>query len=105
MLERSLFSLPARLGGLGVGIPTDQAEIQYPNSIRIASSLANIITGKEKKTWRTHPESKQLQVGRERQWNENDKLNHLMEELPPNTKKVVQLSCEKEASTWLTAMP
>ena len=28
-----------------------------------------------------------------------------MEEFPPNTKKAVQLTCEKEASTWLTTMP
>ena len=102
MLERRLFSLPACLGGLGIGIPTEQAEVQYHNSIRIASSLVDIITGKENME---NSSSVKAAVQRQRQWSENEKQNHLMEDLPSNTKKAVELVCEKGASTWLTAMP
>ena len=37
--ERSLFSLPARLGGLGIQNPTEACEYSFANSMRVSDPL------------------------------------------------------------------
>ena len=42
-LEHSLFALPARLGGLGIGIPSKHATHEFCSSLLITSTLCNHI--------------------------------------------------------------
>ena len=37
--ERILFSLPVKLGGLGIIIPSELSDIQYKNPVHITKSL------------------------------------------------------------------
>lgn len=103
-LERELLSLPARLGGLGIEDPTQKAETQYQGSKEITTALVALILG-EHDGIDLSTSSIKNEVRRERLKKEKQKLDSLMSQLPPSTKKAVELASEKGVSTWLTAMP
>ena len=46
--ERTLFSLPAKMGGLGIPIFCETAKIEYNNSRKITESLSNSIVAQER---------------------------------------------------------
>ena len=46
-LERELFSLPARYGGLGIGNPCVQSARQYTNSEELTTPLVALIQGQK----------------------------------------------------------
>ncbi len=46
-IETELFALPAREGGLGIRIPSEQANHEHQSSLCITSSLHNGITNQE----------------------------------------------------------
>ena len=106
-LERELISLPARLGGLGMPDPTQQADLQHQNSRRITASMAALIIQQHQNV----PEqpgdqsSTKYEIHKQKKQQEKEKLDDLMSKLPPNTKRATQMACEKGASTWLTALP
>ena len=41
--ERELFALPARLGGLGIAIPTKYAQRQFSSSSKLSDPLVSLI--------------------------------------------------------------
>ena len=45
---QKIFSLPARLGGLGIAIPTIEAELEYTNSVEFTSQLAESTFNQDK---------------------------------------------------------
>jgi hypothetical protein len=47
-LERSLFSLPAKLGGLGIANPCIQSERQFTNSEKLTMPLLALIMAQER---------------------------------------------------------
>ena len=47
--ERMLFSLPVKLGGLGILIPSQVSDFQYSNSIFITESLKNQVINQNHK--------------------------------------------------------
>ena len=47
--ERILFSLPVKLGGLGIIIPSELSDIQYKNSVYITKSLTDNILNQTQK--------------------------------------------------------
>ncbi len=47
-LERSLFALPARLGGLNIGNPASLAEDQYKASQQVTKPLVDLIASQNK---------------------------------------------------------
>ena len=47
--ERILFSLPVKLGGLGILIPSELSDIQYKNSVYITKSLTDNILNQNQK--------------------------------------------------------
>ena len=46
-IERKLFSLPVKLGGLGINVPSEMCQIQYKNSIAVTKSLVNHIVNQK----------------------------------------------------------
>ena len=44
-LERTLFSLPARFGGLGIGDPTEMSHLAYSNSRRSSEEIVQAMKG------------------------------------------------------------
>ena len=107
-LERELFALPARLGGLGLTNPTQSANHQHSASLNITSPLTaaiknqdcnystNIIDQQLKTKQSTHRISRQLKLAT---------ANSVKSKLDDNIRRTVTLASEKGASSWLTALP
>ena len=104
---RKVYALPARLGGLGIGNPVEDAAFEYENSMLITEQLTDAIF---------HQHS-QLNIDEERQAGAKaevssrksarfkavqDELKALLSE---DKMKVIDLSAEKGASIWLTSLP
>jgi len=106
-LERSLFSLPAKLGGLALINPVEIADSEYSNSLNantkltdsILRQLTTLVTNEEddkatktaiSSANRTRHELLQAQLKRD---------------LPPKIGATIDPACEKGASSWLTTLP
>ena len=107
-LERELFALPVRLGGLGLTNPVQSANQQHSASLNITSPLTsaianqdcnystNIIDQQLKTKQSTHRISRQLKLAT---------ANSVKSRLDNNICRAVTLASEKGASSWLTALP
>ena len=106
--ELDLFSLPARLVGLGIRIPSKNAEKELHSSQLVTSALVFHILDQD-------PEYG-YEIVAEQLRNKADITKHNREELtkeaedlynllPAHLQRAVDLAKEKGASTWLTALP
>ena len=104
---RKVFRLPARLGGLGLLNPVEEAEHEYQNSIIMTSQLTRDIfaqhntlviderlEGEALKAIKTRKEARIAEF--------QDELSVI---LAPDMQKLIELSAEKGASVWLTSLP
>ena len=106
--ERTLFVLPARLGGLGVGIPSIDAAREFRSSSLITSSLCDHILSQDPEHGLEVVE-KQLeakaQVRRENRERTSTQATETRQCLPGSLQRAIDFASEKGASTWLTALP
>ena len=106
--ERTLFALPARLGGLGVGIPSIDAAREFRSSSLITSSLCDHILSQDPEHGLEVVE-KQLeakaQVRRENRERTSTQATETRQCLPGSLQRAIDFASEKGASTWLTALP
>ena len=107
-LDCALFALPARLGGLGIRIPSKTADSELQSSLLITSSLKDHILNQDRE-YGYDIVAEQLQnkatisrLNRERSVRE---INDLYSQLPDSLQRAVDLAKEKGASTWLTVLP
>ena len=106
--ERKLWSLPVRMGGMGVPIPSEISDTQYTNSRKINEMLTskvreqNVIYEDITKSV-NHAKSGVKEEKAER----NQKLlNEIIETLGASEKgKALEAALEKGASSWLNALP
>ena len=107
-LEHCLLTLPAKRGGLGIPDVIATTNLEYHNSVRITSSLTELIesshSGYDDKTWNAQQEMKD-QIRKEKQQALTEKQATLKEQLPDNLKRAITLSMEKGGSSWLTTLP
>ena len=100
--------LPARLGGLGITDPSQKSFTFYENSKLITAPIVNIIIDQSRVS---PPEIKKAQINEKnhtrnlRRRHEKAEANLIAERLPPNLQRAIEVSTEKGASTWLTALP
>ena len=98
------WSLPSRLGGLGISNPEDAADEQYNASLRITAPLAALIVQQEtsistaceevqKVRNKIRKESRQRQENRAQTLKDGPMQRHL------------ELASGKGATTWLEALP
>ena len=107
-LEFALFTLPARLGGLGIRIPSKVADSDFQSSVLVTSSLKDLILSQDR-VYSHETIAEQMQckatiskLNREKSTSEaTDLYNHLSASL----QRAVDLAREKGASTWLTVLP
>ena len=104
--DRLLYSLPIRLGGLGIPILSESAEQNFNSSIKITAPLVNIMVLQDNAL----PNNNEVntiksEVRKEQQDRINLKAEILQKELPETTSRAVIESKEKGASTWLTVLP
>ena len=106
--ERTLFALPARLGGLGVGIPSTNAAREFRSSSLITSSPCDHILSQDPE-YGLETVEKQLeakaQVRRENNERTSTQAIETRKCMPDSLQRAMDLASEKGASAWLTALP
>ena len=107
-LECTLFALPARLGGLGIGIPSRNATRELHSSLLVTSILRDHILSQDHEYGHeiiaTQLEAKAL-VRQENNVKTSTDAEEICELLPVSLRRAVDLAKEKGSSTWLTALP
>ena len=107
-LERRIFALPVRMGGLGITNPVESAKHEYHTSKCVTRNLVEIMIKQEL----TFENFNQEDVEKEIKRCTNEKLDRYKEELQQitevadsKTKRVLKLAEEKGSGAWLTALP
>ena len=107
-LERTLPALPARLGGLGLHIPSRNAAHEYHASPQVTFPLCDHIISQDP-DYSYEVLAKQLeikaQISREGRERSSSDFNDIYNKLPIPLQRAVKLATEKGASTWLTVLP
>ena len=107
-LERDLFALLARPGGLGIVNPVTLSSKEFPASVSISAPLCDLIqsqqTGYPRRTIAAQLNAKK-DVRKQRQENVKSSAANVKSALSASLKYTVDLAQEKGASTWLTALP
>lgn len=107
--DRQWYSLPSRLGGLGIIIPSEISDICFQNSRNVTSKLVErivrqhypVIENEENANQRAVKQEIKIEKGRR----EQEKLNYVKSTLSPTKQKVLEAITEKGASNWLSTMP
>ena len=106
-LVRELLALPAKLGGIGLINPVEIAIDQHSTSRKISAPLVELVVVQDHRIAEC-PET-QRQIKAAARTEKRSKLKHaaecLQEQLPAPLQRSMELSQEKGASTWLTALP
>ena len=106
-IERKLFSLPVKFGGLGINVPSEMSAIQYNNSVAVTKSLVNhIINQKDildldeesiKEAKRKIKDDKEKRNAR--------KLEAIQQQMDNDQRRRLEVTSEVGASSWLNAIP
>ena len=106
--DRQWFSLPARLGGLGINIPSEIADTYYSNSKLMTRNLVRQIIHQHNPAGiPTQADEKPaiIELRADKTTRENEKVEWLRQHLDPSKLKLYEAITEKGASSWLNAMP
>ena len=107
-LECALFALPARMGGLGIAIPSQQADREHLSSLMVTSALQDHII-LQNEAYGHEVIAKQLEskaIVRNKNREKSSKAAcELTVVLPDSLRRSVELASEKGSSTWLTVLP
>ena len=104
---RKLFSLPARLGGLGLKVPSEEAALEYEYSLNINKQLIDAIFNQES-SFEVDPkiQSEKINETKKQKASRYETLQaEFKSKLTKDLWKVIELSAEKGASMWLTTIP
>ena len=102
-LERDLFSLPTRLGGLNIPNPVTTSSQEYSFS-RITGPLVRAICQQDGRL-DYHAVVVKSQVRREKRAAQLEHAERLHSELPHKLQRLMDLAREKGSSNWLVALP
>lgn len=107
-VECSLFALPARLGGLGIMIPSKNADREHQSSLLVTEPLCDHILS-QNTDYSYEVVERQMQskatVRNINSRNHSTAADTLLEILPDTLRNAVDLAKEKGASSWLTVLP
>ncbi len=107
-INRDMFALPARLGGLGLCNPLGQCDLEFSASTAISGPLKDLILHKQTDysyeclAAQINQKSTIKQLRREQSILAAEKLK---QRLSPTGAKVLALASEKGSSNWLTSLP
>ncbi len=107
-LERVWFSLPPRLGGLGINMVSEIAPICYQNSKLMTANLVDRIVQQHSSDISEQENGTQqvkLKIKDEKTKREDGKVEFVKSKLNPYLLRVYEAITEKGASSWLNAMP
>ena len=105
--ERRLFSLPPSLGGLGIPIFSELADREFSNSTILTEQLQKNILSQESQNNINKEAIKKIKakIKRDKMELYQQHLNAIKDSLPEDKIKLIEISCEKGASLWLSTMP
>jgi len=107
-LNRDLFALPARLGGLGLRNPVATSDMEYTASRQICGPLVEQILEQRHEYSYECLETQmtaKLAVQQQRCEQASKSAEVLKNKLPAPGRKAMELASEKGASSWLTSLP
>ena len=106
-LMRSIYSLPVRMGGLGIQDPTFEAASEYEYSVQMTSQLAKAIYNQEEvfKQDETLQMDIRSKVKKLKEARQKDLLDDIKSNCSEELVRLINLSSEKGASSWLTSLP
>ena len=107
-LDRELFSLPVRLGGLNIPNPTIISPQEYHASLKVTAPLVDIIyqqTGQLDYDTEMEQRASKSEVRKEKREAQSAIVDRLHPLLPPTLQKLMHMASEKGASSWLAALP
>ena len=109
-IERSIFSLPTRMGGMGIANPVETSEFEYRASVTVTEQLKNIIINQLSnfdEFNHADVKSTKARVSSARKEHHEEKLHQILAN--PSTsegmKRALELSSEKGSSIWLSTNP
>ena len=107
-LERELFSLPCRLGGLGIPNPVNTASTTFEDSVSITVPLVKEILDQGMILNHELLDAIERMI-KERKDAKIEALKNkqaaILQRLPDHLKRATQLNSEKGASSWLSSLP
>ena len=107
-LERLLFTLPSRLGGLGIINPITLSAVEFPASFYVTEPLQTLILTKNvnySEEVRCNQFSRKLEIKQSKATHSSSVCSDLCPQLSTTLQKAVTLASEKGASSWLSALP
>jgi len=106
-IERNFFSLPPSQGGLGIPIFSELADHEFANSTLLTEQLQKNILSQEPPNNIDNEAIKKTKSRIKLNKTEHNKqlLKTTRETLPDDKNKLIDISCEKGASLWLTTLP
>ena len=105
---RRIIALPTRQGGLGMEDPKNQSHIKYQASRKVYNPITELILQQSGQPYSDASEKQRQAKGavmQEKRQSSAEASRVLLEELPDYTKQMVNLTAEKDASNWLSALP
>ena len=107
-VERRIFALPVRLGGLGISDPSKMSALEHKLSLAITENLARIIMNQEKDfsnfNMEEVKERKSVSTA-EKEKRYEAELNEIKDIVSAKEWRVLELNQEKGTGIWLTATP
>jgi hypothetical protein len=107
--ERKLISLPPRLGGLGIIDPSEISQFEYNNSNQLTSQLQGFIYRQEMggELDQTEMKKQKAMISKDREQRQLSKQEEVKLEFErdPLKLRLLEASCERGASNWLTVLP
>ena len=104
--EREVYSLPVRLGGLGIPIISEKAKNELAALLEITAPLTDIIISQENKL----PDAVSVNLIRANVDKRNkellaSKVNHIEDTSTPEINRAIDQASEKGVSSWLNVIP
>ena len=106
-LQWDLLTLPTRLGGLGLPSVKRLAQQEYGISVAVTAPLTALILEQKSSLESAPQEQQQLKTAavRTKTVNLQAFAQSVVDRLPPQGKRAVEVAKEKGSSSWLNALP
>ena len=106
-LMKTVFTLPAKMGGLGIRNINEISELEYQNSLKLTEELTSQIFNQSRVM---KLDDDKLELARSEVKKANlefykHKRNMIYERMEISERRQLDLASEKGASTWLTTLP
>ena len=107
-IERRIFALPVRFGGMGINDPSKSSSHEFEASKKITRSLTDIIVNQEgdyQNYDKREVDNQVLAVKSRKEKRLENELKEIYSAVSSKMKRVLELAKENGSGSWLTAIP